>query len=92
MNVAPPSADLHSHDDPAGHVSHLVHHSVRSPAQLLNLLQVICQHHKVLDGAGDRRPLLHVFIIIIVAVVIIVDQHTQHTEGLDAAALPGLQF
>lgn len=53
-------AYLDSHDNTARHMFHLVHHSVCSPAQLCNLLQVIGLHHKVLDRRG--RCYIHVFI------------------------------
>lgn len=43
------AAYLDSHDNTTGHMFHLVHHTIRSPPQLFNLLQVICLHHKVLD-------------------------------------------
>lgn len=43
---------LHSHDNTTGHMSHLVHHPIRSPPQLCNLLQVIGFHHKVLTRGG----------------------------------------
>lgn len=41
---------------------HLVHHSIGPPPQLLNQLQVICFHHKVLDEG--RKTLLHVLIML----------------------------
>lgn len=41
---------LHRHDLPAGHVSHLLHHPVRTSPQLHYRLQVICLHLKVLQG------------------------------------------
>lgn len=42
------STHLDGHDKPTGHMSHLVHHTIRSSTQLPNLLQVICLHNKVL--------------------------------------------
>lgn len=45
-------AYLDGHDNTTGHMFHLVHHPIRSPPQLCNLLQIICLHHKVLDGGG----------------------------------------
>lgn len=47
------AAHLDSHDNTTGHMFHLVHDPVRSPAQLLNLLQVIGLHHKVLHSEED---------------------------------------
>lgn len=44
----PPSTHLHSHDQAAGHVPHLVHHAVSPPAELADLLQVVGLHLKVL--------------------------------------------
>jgi hypothetical protein len=41
---------LHCHDLPAGHVTHLLHHPVRTSSQLHYRLQVICLHLKVLQG------------------------------------------
>lgn len=41
---------LHRHDLPAGHVPHLLHHTVRTSPQLHYGLQVIRLHLKVLQG------------------------------------------
>lgn len=53
-------AYLDRHDNTTGHIFHLFHHPIRSPPELGNKLQVICLHHKVLDG-GDKH-FIHVLI------------------------------
>lgn len=46
---------LDSHDHTTGDVFHLLYHSISSPPQLLNLLQVIRLHYKVLHGVVSKK-------------------------------------
>lgn len=45
---------LHGHDQAAGHVPHLVHHTVRSSTELTDLLQVIGFHLEILLQTRQR--------------------------------------
>lgn len=50
-----PCTHLHSHDQAAGHVPHLVHHAVRSSAELADLLQVIGLHLEILKKRDEVK-------------------------------------